>query len=107
MYKKNKHSLTYLLNPSTSCTGSNNDVMQFQSLSPIQNVINTKYGGLKYNIDKVDNKLRKRLLKNRVTAQRSREKKQLSLNSLCDEIESLKAQIETMKNLLVQHNIPH
>lgn len=89
----NKHSLLFLLNPLTC---SNNDVTPS---------VYKKFH--MYDINKVDDKLRKRLLKNRQSAERSRQRKHVIVNGLLDEIESLKAQIKTMKKLLVQHDIPH
>ena len=68
--------------------------------------------GLAYDLDTVDEKLRKRLIKNRLSAERSRQRKNATTKSLQAENQALRehnermaAQIEKMHALLVANGL--
>jgi hypothetical protein len=70
--------------------------------------------GLSYNLEEVDDKLRKRLLKNRQSAERSRQRKNLERKNLEEQLEkvtaenaSLRGELERFRALLLQHGISH
>ena len=68
--------------------------------------------GLAYDLDTVDEKLKKRLLKNRLSAERSRQRKNACLQSLQEENAQLRAEkqsmaerLEKMEALLASHGL--
>jgi len=76
------------------------------------NCVSKGQKGLAYDLEKVDDKLRKRLLKNRQSAERSRQKKIATVKVLQEENESLKGenmslreQLARMQALLEANNI--
>jgi cell shape-determining protein MreC len=58
--------------------------------------------GLAYDLEKVDDKLRKRLLKNRQSAERSRQKKIATVKVLQEENESLKSENMSLREQLAK-----
>ena len=95
----NEHSLLQLLNP---VTRSNNDVVLSR---PFEHSAYKKFH--KHDINKVDDKHRKILLKNRKTAETFRMKKKMIEDFLRYENKTLKEQIKKMKQLLIKHGIPY
>jgi ubiquitin len=61
--------------------------------------------GLAYDLDKVDDKLRRRLLKNRQSAERSRQRKLAEKSVKEQEISCLREENERLKELLKKHGI--